>query len=68
MLSGLIKYALLFVRYDRPITITGRARTPDVYDYRSNMKRQMLSDQGAAPTDRSDAAEPMDRLDHPGWR
>src|SRR5271157_3288294 len=56
MLTGLIKYALLFVRYDRPITITGRARTPDVYDFRTGFKRQMLSSQGEAePTDRSDA-------------
>jgi hypothetical protein len=56
MLSGLVKYALLWVRYDRRLTITGRARTPDVFDFRSNMKRQLLSSQGeGAPTDRSDA-------------
>jgi hypothetical protein len=53
MLSGLIKYAILWVRYDR--RISGRARTPDLFDHRSRFKRQLLSDQGeASPSDRSD--------------
>jgi hypothetical protein len=53
MLSGLIKYAILWVRYDR--RIAGRARTPDLFDHRSRFKRQLLSDQGeASPSDRSD--------------
>jgi len=53
MINSLIRWGLWWCRYDRKIA--GRkARTPDVYDYRSNMKKQMLSDQGAAPTDRSD--------------
>lgn len=56
MIAGLIRHALLFVRYDRKPSIIDRARTPDVYDYRSGFKRQMLSEQGeASPTDRSDA-------------
>jgi hypothetical protein len=55
MTSGLIKYALLWVRYDRKIG--GRSRRPDVYDYRSGFTRQQLSDNGqATPTDRSSAA------------
>ena len=53
LVLGLIRWSLWWCRYDRKIA--GRkARTPDVYDYRSNMKKQMLSVQGAAPTDRSD--------------
>jgi hypothetical protein len=54
-ISGLIKYAVLWVRYDRKIG--GRSRRPDVYDYnRSGFTRQMLSDSGqATPTDRSSA-------------
>ena len=56
MIAGLIRHALLFVKYDRKPSIVDRARTPDVYDYRSGFKRQMLSEQGeASPTDRSDA-------------
>ncbi len=54
MISGLIKYAILWVRYDRKIG--GRSRRPDVYDYRSGFSRQMLSEKGqATPTDRSSA-------------
>jgi hypothetical protein len=54
MISGLIKFAILWVRYDRKIG--GRARNPDVYDYRSGFSRQMLSDTGqATSTDRSSA-------------
>jgi len=57
MLSGLIKFAVLWVRYDR--RIAGRARNVDVFDFRANMNRQMLSDQGeAAPTDRSFVENP----------
>ena len=53
MLSGLVKCAVLWVRYDR--RIAGRARTPDLFDFRANMNRQLLSDQGqATPSDRSD--------------
>jgi hypothetical protein len=57
MLGCLIKYALLWVRYDR--RIAGRARTLDVYDYRAGFAQQFLSDQGvASPADRSDAENP----------
>ena len=57
MLAGIIKYALLWVRYDRKIS--GRARRPDVYDYRSGFKQQLLSDDGtASPSDRADAENP----------
>jgi hypothetical protein len=54
MLGSLIKFAILWVRYDR--RLGGRAPTPDVFDYRSGLARQQLSDQGvASPTDRADA-------------
>ena len=54
MTSALIKYAILWVRYDRKIG--GRARNLDVFDFRANMNRQMLSDRGeAAPSERSSA-------------
>jgi hypothetical protein len=54
MISGLIKFALLWVRYDRKLG--GRARTPDVYDYRSGFSQQMFSDAGQpTPADRSSA-------------
>ena len=53
LLNGLIKYAILWVRYDR--RIAGRARNIDVTDYRSGMKQQELNGKGeASPTDRSD--------------
>ncbi len=53
LLNGLIKYAILWVRYDR--RISGRSRNIDVTDYRSNMKQQELNGKGeACPTDRSD--------------
>lgn len=53
LLSGLIKYAVLFCRYDR--RTAGRARSYDVYDYRSKMKQQQLSGNGqVSPSDRSD--------------
>lgn len=54
MLGGLIKFACLHVKYDRPVSIMQRSRTPDVFDYRAKMTRQLLSDQGAEPSDRSD--------------
>jgi hypothetical protein len=57
MVGCLIKYALLWVRYDRKLG--GRARTPDVYDYRAGFSQQFLSDQGvASPSERSDAENP----------
>jgi hypothetical protein len=53
LLAGIIRFAVLWTRYDR--RIAGRARTPDVFDYRSGLKRQLLSDHGeACPTDRGD--------------
>jgi len=48
MTSALIKFAIMWVRYDRKIG--GRARNLDVYDYRSHMHRQLLSEQGVAST------------------
>src|SRR3954468_2568553 len=52
LMPGLIKFAILWVRYDR--RIAGRAPHPDVYDYRSGLKRQQLCGQGqASPTERS---------------
>jgi hypothetical protein len=54
MVGSLIKYAILWVRYDR--RIAGRTRTPDIYDHRAGFKQQQISDQGVAnPSDRSDA-------------
>ena len=53
IIGGLIHFAIMFVKYDR--RVAGRARQPDVFDYRSKMKRQRLNGQGyASPTDRSD--------------
>ena len=53
LLNGLIKCAILWVRYDR--RIAGRARNIDVTDYRSGMKQQEISGKGeVSPTDRSD--------------
>jgi len=53
ILGGLIHFAIMFVKYDRKVA--GRARQPDVFDYRSNMKHQRLNGQGyASPSDRSD--------------
>src|SRR5271157_3711554 len=48
MLPGLVKYAILWVRYDR--RIAGRGRNPDVYDYRGGFSRHLLSEQGEAST------------------
>ncbi len=53
MTAGLIKFAILWVKYDRKIA--GRSRVPDVYDFRSGFKQQQISEQGQAnPADRSD--------------
>lgn len=57
MLNAIIGYATLWVKYDR--RIAGRARSFDLFDYRANMNRQMLSSQGAAsPSNRSDPGNP----------
>ena len=54
IIGGMIRYALMFVRYDRKVA--GRARRPDVFDYRSPLKQQHLDAQGyASPSDRSNA-------------
>ena len=53
LLNGLIKYAILWVKYDRKLG--GRARRIDVMDYRAGMKQQKLNGKGeASPSDRSD--------------
>jgi len=53
LLKGLIKFAILWVRYDR--RLAGRARNLDVMDFRAGMKQQELNGKGeASPTDRSD--------------
>src|SRR6516225_11487314 len=52
MIGSLIKFAILWVRYDRKLG--GRARTPDVFDFRSGFKQQLLGDDGqACPSDRA---------------
>jgi len=57
MLGCLIKFALLWVRYDRKLA--GRARTPDIYDFRAGFKQQLLSDDGqASPSDRAHPGNP----------
>lgn len=54
LLPGLIKWGVWWCRYDRKIG--GRARTPDIYDYRAGYKQQQISEQGLAnPSSRSDA-------------
>jgi hypothetical protein len=54
IIVGMSHHAVMFVRYDRKVA--GRARRPDVFDYRSPLKQQRLDAQGcASPTDRSDA-------------
>jgi hypothetical protein len=67
MIGPLIKFAILWVRYDRKIG--GRARTPDIYDYRTGFKQQQISDQGLAnPSDWADANNnaPIDSNLHTG--
>jgi hypothetical protein len=44
MLGTLIKWAILWVRYDR--RVAGRSRSYDVMDYRARMSRQDLDGQG----------------------
>ena len=57
MIAGLLKYAILHVRYDRIVSTQERARTPDVFDFRSGFKRQLLSEQGAASTSERSSRE-----------
>ena len=53
LLGANIHWAILFVRYDRKVA--GRARSFDVEDFRSGMRRQDLDSQGRPhPTERSD--------------
>ena len=53
MVKSLIKWAILWVRYDRKVA--GRARGIDVYDYRAGMTRQDLDGQGRPhPSERGD--------------
>jgi hypothetical protein len=53
LLGPNMHWAILWVRYDRKVS--GRARTPDVYDYRAGLRRQQLDGQGqASPTDHGD--------------
>jgi hypothetical protein len=53
MLNGLIKYAILWVRYDR--RLGGRSRNIDVTDYRAGMRQHGIGSKGeVSPTDRSD--------------
>lgn len=53
MIGSLIKFAILWVKYDRKIG--GRPRTLDIYDFRAGFKQQQFSDDGqACPADRSD--------------
>ena len=53
LLKGLIKFAILWVKYDR--RLSGRSRNIDVMDYRAGMKQQGISGKGeVSPTDRSD--------------
>ena len=53
MTGTLIKWAILFVRYDRKVA--GRARSYDVFDYRAGMRRQDLDGQGRPhPAERGD--------------
>jgi hypothetical protein len=57
LLYALIWWAKKWVSYDRKIG--GRSRMFDIFDYRANMKRQLLSEQGQpSPSDRSDPANP----------
>ena len=53
LLNGLIKYAILWVRYDR--RLSGRSRNVDVMDYRAGMKQRGIDSSGVvSPADRSD--------------
>jgi hypothetical protein len=55
MTAGLINFAILWVRYDRKLG--GRARTPDVYDYRAGFSQHSLSEQGEASTSERSSSE-----------
>lgn len=57
MLGTLLKWAILWVRYDRKLG--GRARSYDVFDYRAGMTRHDLDAQG-----RPHPAERGDRENH----
>jgi hypothetical protein len=48
MLAGIIKFSVLWTRYDRKLG--GRARNIDVFDYRAGFRRHDLSGQGQAST------------------
>jgi len=51
LLGANIRWAVLWVRYDR--RVAGRARSFDVFDYRAGMKRQDLDAQGRpSPSER----------------
>src|SRR4051794_2529024 len=57
MLAGIVRFALLWVRYDRKIS--GRSRRPDIFDFRAGFTQQHISEQGVAnPADRADANNP----------
>lgn len=52
LLGPNIRFAILWVRYDRKVA--GRARSFDIFDYRAGMTRQDLDGQGKAhPSERS---------------
>jgi len=55
MINSLIRWGVMWCRYDRKIA--GRARRPDVYDFRANMHRQLLSEQGVASTSERSSRE-----------
>lgn len=48
LLAGIVRFSVMWTRYDRKVA--HRSRTPDVYDYRSGFRRQDLSAQGQAST------------------
>ena len=67
MISALIRFAIIWVRYDRKTR--DWARNPDVYDYRSHMQRQLLSEQGEAPTPETlESGTILDQLARADWR
>ena len=49
LLKGLIKFAILWVKYDR--RLSGRSRNIDVMDYRAGMKQQEIQWQGRSQPD-----------------
>ncbi len=60
MLGTLIKWAILWVRYDRKIA--GRARSYDVFDYRAGMRRQDLDSQGRPHQPTAATRRTLDRM------